>query len=84
MRLDQIDSEVLTVEQLANLLQIGLRQAYELVRRGDVYGVRIGRSLRVPKSAVERYLAGGNENDLESGRLAVVEGGGHGRHQNSA
>lgn len=76
MKLADIDAEAITVEQLSKVLAVGLRQAYELVRRGDVYGVRIGRSLRVPKSAVERYLAGGNENDLEPRKLKVVGGGG--------
>ncbi|MDQ3342189.1 MAG: helix-turn-helix domain-containing protein [Actinomycetota bacterium] len=48
--------DVLTVEQVAAVLSIGRNQAYEAVRRGDIYAVRLGRSLRVPKAAVLRLL----------------------------
>lgn len=50
--------DVLTVEQYAAVMQMGRRQAYEAVRRGDVYAVRIGRSWRIPKAALIRQLQG--------------------------
>lgn len=49
---------VLTVEELAAELRIGRDAAYGLVRDGEVFGRRIGRSIRVPRAALERYLAG--------------------------
>ena len=66
--------EVLTVEELSQVLHIGRRQTYELLRRGDVYSVAIGRSRRIPRSAVERFLAGADE--PEPPQLAAVEGHG--------
>ncbi|MGH2975583.1 MAG: helix-turn-helix domain-containing protein [Solirubrobacterales bacterium] len=43
-----------TVEQAAEVLQIGRTAAYEAVRRGEIPSIRIGRSLRVPR---QRLLA---------------------------
>ncbi len=56
--------EVLTVEEAAAILRIGRGAAYELARRyretGGLEGlpvVSLGRSLRVPRAALERLLA---------------------------
>jgi excisionase family DNA binding protein len=50
--------KVLTVRELAEMLRIGRRQAYELLRDGKVKGVRIGRTWRVSREAVEEFLNG--------------------------
>lgn len=67
----------LKVEELARVLRCGRRQAYDLVNSGAVYGARIGTAIRIPKSAVRRFLEGAeNENgEPPEPRLAVVEGG---------
>lgn len=48
--------DVLTVEQTAAVLRIGRNQAYDAIRRGQLFAVRIGRSWRVPKAALVRFL----------------------------
>jgi excisionase family DNA binding protein len=48
--------DVLTVPEAAHYLRIGRNAAYEAVQRGELYAVRIGGSLRVPKAAVLRML----------------------------
>lgn len=48
---------VLSVEQLATVLGVGINNAYQLVRNGSVYSVQIGRQYRIPKNALEAYLA---------------------------
>lgn len=48
---------VLTVEEAAKLLRIGRTAAYEAVKRGEIPSVQIGRSLRIPRAALERMLA---------------------------
>lgn len=48
---------VFTVREAAAYLRIGRNQAYELVRRGELFGVRIGRSVRIPRSAIEAMLS---------------------------
>jgi excisionase family DNA binding protein len=50
------ESLVLTVEEAAALLRIGRTAAYEAARRGDLPAVRIGRSLRVPRHALDELL----------------------------
>lgn len=51
---------VLTVPEAAEALRIGRNTAYELVRCGRICGIRIGRQLRTPKSALVTYLNEGN------------------------
>lgn len=51
---------LLTVPQAAKLLQIGRDQAYNLTHRRDFPAVRIGRTVRVNKEGLQRWL---NENN---------------------
>lgn len=48
---------VLSVEQLAAVLGVGLNNAYQLVRSESIRSVRIGRQYKIPKDALEAYLA---------------------------
>ena len=47
----------LRVEDLTSILDIGRNTAYELVRCGKIRSIRIGRQLRIPKDAIQDYLA---------------------------
>ena len=47
----------LRVEDLIPILGIGRNTAYELVRSGKIRSIRIGRQLRIPKDAIQDYLA---------------------------
>lgn len=47
----------LRVEDLMPILDIGRNTAYELVRSGKIRSIRIGRQLRIPKDAIQDYLA---------------------------
>jgi len=47
---------VYTVEEIAELLRISRSSAYELVNRGALRAVRVGRRLRVPRSAFQEFL----------------------------
>ena len=47
----------LRVEDLMPMLNIGRNTAYELVRSGKIRSIRIGRQLRIPKDAIQDYLA---------------------------
>jgi excisionase family DNA binding protein len=55
INLDELP-DVLTVPEAGAVLRIGRNAAYEAVQRGELYAVRIGGSLRVPKAAVLRML----------------------------
>jgi excisionase family DNA binding protein len=50
------EPDVYTVEEAAAKLRIGRSAGYEAVRRGDLPAVRIGRSWRIPRHALEQKL----------------------------
>lgn len=54
---------VLTVKEVAKLLGISRNTAYRLVRSKKLRSIRVGRQIRVPRSALEEYLNGGNNCD---------------------
>ena len=49
--------DVITVAELAKMLNVGRNTAYELVRCGAVHNIKVGRQIRIPKQAVLDYLA---------------------------
>jgi excisionase family DNA binding protein len=53
------DRLLLTVQQVAQRLAIGTTLAYELVGRGVIPHIRIGRVLRVPLGALEAWISAG-------------------------
>jgi excisionase family DNA binding protein len=46
----------LTIEEAADVLRISRGAAYEAARRGELPSVRLGRSLRVPRSRLLELL----------------------------
>ena len=48
--------EVLTVREVARVLRVDKDSAYQAIHRGQIPHVRIGRSLRVPKAGLLRFL----------------------------
>ena len=49
--------EVLTVREVAAILRVGRNQLYEAVARGELPAVRIGRTIRIPTTALKKLLA---------------------------
>lgn len=48
---------LLTVEEAAQRLNIGRTLAWQLVRQGDLPIVRLGRCVRIPRSALQEWIA---------------------------
>ncbi len=48
---------VLTVDEARRVLRIGRRQLYQAIARRDVHTVKVGRSIRIPRSSLETWLA---------------------------
>ncbi len=48
--------EYLKVPEVAEVLRIARSRAYELVAEGEIPSVRIGRSVRVSRRELERWL----------------------------
>lgn len=57
-RIDSPLSEVrfLTVAEVAALMRVSKMTVYRLVHSGELAAVRVGRSFRVPDTAVHAYL----------------------------
>lgn len=49
-------NDMVTVEELCEMLRIGRNKAYELLRSGKVSGFRDGRLWMIPKEAVIIYI----------------------------
>ena len=49
---------VLTVVEVAVELRCAKWAIYEMVKRGDLRAVHVGRNLRIPRAELERLLAG--------------------------
>jgi excisionase family DNA binding protein len=60
---EQFDSLALTYRQVARAANISERMVRKLVRRGTLTAVRIGRSVRVPRTEVLR-LCGASEHQI--------------------
>ena len=55
--------QVLTVPEVAHLLRIGRNAAYTLVTAGNIRCVHIGRSIRIPRTALVQFLENAQPNN---------------------
>ncbi len=53
---DLSDVQFLTVAEVASVMRVSKMTVYRLVHGGELPAARVGRSFRVPRSAVEEYL----------------------------
>ena len=49
--------DVVTIEELQEMLVIGRGLAYDLVNSGKIKGVKVGRGWRIGKEEVERFFS---------------------------
>lgn len=49
-------SDILTVDELCEVLKIGKNTAYALLKSGEIKSVKIGRVYKIPKKNVVKYL----------------------------
>ena len=57
-----MNSEVLTVEEVANYLRIDIRTVYRLAKRGDIPCIKIGRQWRFNREDIKDLISGGINN----------------------
>jgi excisionase family DNA binding protein len=48
--------ELMTVAEVAAIMRVSKMTVYRLVHSGEIEAIRVGRSFRVPKQAVDQYL----------------------------
>jgi excisionase family DNA binding protein len=54
--MDEQQHEWLKVREVAEVLRIARSRAYELVANGEIPAVKIGRSVRVSRKELDRWL----------------------------
>jgi excisionase family DNA binding protein len=52
----ELRTELLRVEEAAEVLQVGRTKVYELMARGELPVVRIGRSVRIPLRSLQEWI----------------------------
>jgi len=69
--------EFLTAEETHTWLHLGRSTLYDLRRRGDIPSSRFGRVVRIPRGALQKFLAGnGHEQGQGNDSRADAPGGG--------
>lgn len=48
--------DILTIEEVAELLRIGMTQAYRIVRSGNLKGYKEEKDWKIPKQALINYV----------------------------
>ncbi len=48
---------VLTIDDLISILHIGRNKAYDLVKSKQIQSIKVGKQIRIPRAALERYLS---------------------------
>ena len=48
---------VLTIDDLISVLHIGRNKAYDLVKSKQIQSIKVGKQIRIPRAALERYLS---------------------------
>ena len=49
-------ADMVSIEEMCEMLKIGKNKAYELLRNGSVGGFKEGRIWKIPKKVVEDYI----------------------------
>lgn len=48
--------DILTIEEIAEILKIGRTQAYRIVRSGNLKGYKEGKDWKISKQALKQYV----------------------------
>ena len=65
-------NQLITVEELQKILGIGKNTAYRLVRQNKIKSIRIGKLWKIPKTAVDEYIAGLAEHQINNDDQAAT------------
>lgn len=49
-------ADIISIDELCELLAIGRNTAYKLLNNGDIKGFKIGRNWKIPRKSVEEYV----------------------------
>ncbi len=69
--------DVLVIEDIMDILQIGRSSAYKLINSGEIKVLRVGRNIRIPKMFLLDYLNGKcytNNNNMLCAPMSTEKG----------
>lgn len=52
----ELYDDILTIEEVSEILKIGMTKTYQLVRSGDLKGYKEGKDWKIPKRALSEYV----------------------------
>ena len=52
-----METDILTIDEVANYLKLKLKTAYHLAAKGDILGFKVGGSWRFRRSEIEKWIA---------------------------
>lgn len=52
------DTRLYTVQQVCKMTSLGQTKVYELIRTGELASIKVGKSRRVPASALRSWMTG--------------------------
>ena len=53
---DFLEKELLTVDEVAEILYLGKNTVYSLLRSGELQAIRFGRVWRIPKESIKKMI----------------------------
>lgn len=53
---DTYTDDLITVDELCDILMIGKNMAYRLLNSGDITSFKIGREWKIPRQSVYQYI----------------------------
>ena len=77
VRMAKPQNTVMTIDELADYLELSKSTLYRLTRRGNVPGQKIGRYWRFHKAAIDKWLgqyAATRERERRTGRHEAISG----------
>ncbi len=51
-----MDTLLMNIDEASQILNLGRSKVYELVMRGELQSIKIGRSRRIPRSSIEEFI----------------------------
>ena len=60
-----MESELLTIPQVAKRTNLGRTTIYQLIQQGQLCPVRIGRAVRIPSQVLEKWI----QNQIDEAQL---------------
>jgi putative molybdopterin biosynthesis protein len=62
MEENRMENDLLSAQEVAELLKISRNTVYELIKRGELNSSKVGKQVRVNRKEVESYLSGESRN----------------------